>query len=168
MDDKLKKLIGLYLIQKRRKTVKRLWCRQWILQRHIKGSYASLFNDLRLSQSTEDFRKYLRMPSTAFYFILDAINPLISKQNTTMRESIPSGAKLEATLLFLATGMSYSRLEYHTRISDSSLGYIIPETCKAIYTVLQPEFFKVRALLLHLFPILIQFFYSFLILPRIG
>ncbi|MPC38702.1 hypothetical protein E2C01_032214 [Portunus trituberculatus] len=61
-----------------------------------------------------------------------------------MRESVSAGARLEATLLFLATGCSFTRLQYHIRISRTSLSVIILETCQAIYDVLKDDYMKVR------------------------
>lgn len=94
-------------------------------------------------ENPEDFKNYTRMPVDAFYSLLAKLEPLISKQNTSFRDSIPPGARLEATLLYLASGVSYSRLQYSTRISKQSLGLIIPETCEAIYNVLREDYLKV-------------------------
>ena len=61
-----------------------------------------------------------------------------------MRDTISSGARLEATLLFLASGMSYERLKYTTyKNICPSLGIIIPETCEAIFAALKDEHLKV-------------------------
>ena len=70
-----------------------------------------------------------------------------------MRSSISPGERLEATLLFLANGSSYSALKFLTRISQPSLSAIIPETCTAIYEALKSEYLKV-SLTLGLFAIL--------------
>ncbi|XP_064111368.1 uncharacterized protein LOC135218849 [Macrobrachium nipponense] len=59
-----------------------------------------------------------------------------------MRESISPAARLEATLMYLSTGCSYSALQYSTRISKPSLSAIIPDTCKAIYDVLKDPYLK--------------------------
>ena len=60
-----------------------------------------------------------------------------------MRESIAAGARLEATLIWLANGGSYSALKYHTRISQQSLSIIVPETCSAIFEALKDDYMKV-------------------------
>jgi len=60
-----------------------------------------------------------------------------------MRQSISAGQRLEATLIFLARGCSYSHLQFLTRISQQSLSAIIPETCDAIYLCLNDEYMKV-------------------------
>ena len=76
------------------------------------------------------------MAPETFNYILQKIEPNISKKDTIFRLSIPAAARLEATLLFLATGESYARLEYFTRIDETTLGKIIPEVCEAIYSCL--------------------------------
>ncbi|XP_018025075.1 putative nuclease HARBI1 [Hyalella azteca] len=82
------------------------------------------------------------MPTNTFYYILDKVTPLISREDTHLRRSISAGARLEATLIYLATGASYTRLQFHTRISKASLCLIIPDTCRAIYSVLKEEYMK--------------------------
>ena len=60
-----------------------------------------------------------------FDYILERITPIIQKEETHLRETIPAGARLEATLLFLITGNYYSRLQNITRIRESTLGRFI-------------------------------------------
>lgn len=127
---------------KKKKNNKRIWARQWLLRRQTLGSYQQIFREL----ATEDdgaFRNYMRLPVTVFHTLLEKIRPLIERQDTKMRQSVSAGARLEATLLFLATGCSFTRLQYHTRISRASLSIIIPETCQAIYDVLKDDYMKV-------------------------
>ncbi|KAJ8728800.1 hypothetical protein PYW07_006496 [Mythimna separata] len=61
-----------------------------------------------------------------------------------MRQAISPHERLCATLRFLASGMSYEELKFPTVISPQRLGVIIPETCKAILTVLK-DYMKVPA-----------------------
>ena len=70
--------------------------------------------------------------------------PLIEKKNTVMRNAIPPNERLTATLRFLAAGRSYEDLKFTTIISPQALGYIVPETCEAIYKVLHKDYLKVR------------------------
>ena len=75
--------------------------------------------------------------------LLRKVAPLIEKEDTMMRESIPAGARLEATLRWLANGGNYTSFQFGLRISKQSLYLIIPETCAAIYNVLKEEYLKV-------------------------
>ena len=83
------------------------------------------------------------MDVNSFYTLSAKVDPYIKRQDTNMRQCIPSDARLEATLRFLATGCSYTQLQFDTRISKQSLSIIIPETCKAIYEVLKDDYMKV-------------------------
>ncbi|KAL4126197.1 hypothetical protein QTP88_010423 [Uroleucon formosanum] len=58
-----------------------------------------------------------------------------------------------ATLRFLATGRSYEDLKFSTGIAAQTLGSIIPETCKAIYEILQDTYMKVKIMLYLLYKI---------------
>lgn len=127
------------LLKKKRRT---LWCKQWLSRRSLRGSFNQIFLELQAENQT-DFENYTRMPFTAFHELLKKIDPYICKQDTGIRDSIPPGARLEATLRFLAAGGSYTSLQYSTRISKQSLGLIIPETCAAIYNVLREDYLKV-------------------------
>ncbi|KAK3883114.1 hypothetical protein Pcinc_012542 [Petrolisthes cinctipes] len=95
-------------------------------------------------ENPSDFENYTWMPVTAFHELLGNVKPYISKQDTHLRESVSPGARLEATLRFLASGGSYTSLQYSTRISKQSLSLIIPETCEAIYNVLKDDYLKVK------------------------
>ena len=59
-----------------------------------------------------------------------------------MRQPISRGKRLAVTLRFLATGESFSSLQYHFRISAASLSIIVPEVCQAVFQVLKDDYFK--------------------------
>ena len=128
---------------------RREWTKKWLQRRDERSSYKTLFKELRSEDETM-FKHYLRMTPILFSTILEKVKPAIKRQDTVMRECISSGARLEATLLWLANGGSYSALKYLTRISQPSLSFIIPETCTAIYQALQQDYMKVRILQLAL------------------
>ena len=135
--------LALLLRRRQRRRKKRLWIKDWLRRRSIRGSYSHIFREL----NDKDFCNYLRMPPRIFHFILEKIKPIISRQNTHFRECVPAGSRLEASLLFLATGASFSRIQYHTRISRSLLSTVIPQTCQAIYETLKDQYLKVRSYL---------------------
>lgn len=120
---------------------KRKWTNDWLRQRRNKGSYGSIFSEL--SEERPIFKKYLRIPLPTFELLLEKVTPLIEKEDTHLRASIPAGARLEATLLFPTSGLSYSRLQFETRISVSSLSSIILQTCQATFQSLKDDFMKV-------------------------
>ncbi|XP_018407677.1 PREDICTED: uncharacterized protein LOC108783575 [Cyphomyrmex costatus] len=71
--------------------------------------------------------------------LLQLVTPYIQKQNTVMRQAISSRDRLSVTLRFLATGNTFQDLSYSTRIAPNTLSQIIPETLKAIITVLDSK-----------------------------
>ena len=44
---------------------RRIWAKNWLLERQKKGAYNGILNELRLTDK-EDFRKYLRMNTETF------------------------------------------------------------------------------------------------------
>ncbi|CAH1969493.1 unnamed protein product [Acanthoscelides obtectus] len=77
------------------------------------------------------------MNESVYNELLSLVSPLMKKKDTQMRTAICPHERLTATLRFLATGQPYECLKYSTRISPQSLGQIIPDTCVALYKVLQ-------------------------------
>ena len=70
-------------LRKRRK-----WSKEWFLQRGINYGHASLLKELRIKEP-EDFRNFLRMDGPSFDELLGLVEPLIRKEDTVMRASIP-------------------------------------------------------------------------------
>ena len=51
--------------KKKRNKKKRIWAREWLLERPNKGAYNGILSELRLTDQ-EDFRKFLRMNTETF------------------------------------------------------------------------------------------------------
>ncbi|XP_011409411.2 PREDICTED: uncharacterized protein LOC105316284, partial [Amphimedon queenslandica] len=83
------------------------------------------------------YHHFLRMDIASFEEILEVVSPLIKRQDTVMRQAIPPGERLAVTLRFLATGESYSSLQYIYRIPAQTIGKIVPDTCRAIVKALK-------------------------------
>lgn len=62
-----------------------------------------MLQELRVSD-TASYKNFLRMDVASFETILQLVSPVISRQDTLMRESISAGERLALTLRFLATG----------------------------------------------------------------
>lgn len=120
---------------------KKKWSKNWLLKRQ-QFSHVNLISEL--SGKPDDFRNYLRMDEETYSLLLSLVSNTIQKQNTVMRKCISPHERLTATLRFLATGRSYTDLQYSTIISKPALSKIIPETCDAIYSALKDTYLKVR------------------------
>ncbi|XP_045762735.1 uncharacterized protein LOC123865626 [Maniola jurtina] len=57
--------------------------------------------------------------------------------NTLFRDSISVTERLAITLRFLATGDSYTSLQYLFRVSKQSISRIVPEVCDALCDALK-------------------------------
>lgn len=79
------------------------------------------------------------MSLSDFEYLLTLISPIISKQDTHLRDSIPAKIRLAITLRFLATGDSYKSLHFLFKVSSQIISKIVPEVCAAINQVLKNE-----------------------------
>ena len=128
-------LLSVVFVKCKNKRKKRKQCcKEWIRRRN-KFTHINLLNELRHEPS--DYNNFLRMNESVYNELLSLISPVIKKHDTQMRAAISPHERLTATLRFLATGQPYECLKYSTRISPQALGRIIPETCMALYKVLQ-------------------------------
>jgi hypothetical protein len=137
---------------KRKKRPRERWNKDWFLQRSVLPSDCHLLNELKEGEEIAFFSNYLRMDDNIYQVLLRKFAPLIEKQNTVMRDAMPSHVRLIATLRFLATGRSYEDLKFSMRVSPQALGDIIIETCIAIQIALR-DFIQVsvsQLLILHI------------------
>ena len=70
------------------------------------------------------------------------VSPLITKQGTSLRQTIPAGERAAVTLRLLASGESQQSLSFAYRIGKSTLSRILRETCDAIFSVLKDPYLK--------------------------
>eukprot|EP00112_Aurelia_sp_Birch-Aquarium-sp1_P012758 Seg2686.12 transcript_id=Seg2686.12/GoldUCD/mRNA.D3Y31 product="putative nuclease HARBI1" protein_id=Seg2686.12/GoldUCD/D3Y31 len=83
------------------------------------------------------------MNTSTFEELLYKVRPFIEGQSTNMRQPITAEEKLAVTLRFLATGESYQSLKYQFRIHNTTISLFVPKVCKAIYDVLESDYFRV-------------------------
>lgn len=131
------------LLKKKKKQRKRVWVRPWIARRDMKGIHQNLLKELQY-EDLECYKNYLRMDEATFKFVVSKVSGFITKQTTHLRNPISAEDRLMVTLRFLATGESYSSLQYSTRIPQCTISSIVPETCEAIYKSMKEEFLKVN------------------------
>ena len=104
-------IIAICAKKRKRKVRKEKWCKEWLTNRQQLGSHVTILRELQNGYE-KDFIKCMRMDPQTFHRLLTMVSPLISKQNTFMRMSIPVEARLKATLQFLSTGCSYTYLQF--------------------------------------------------------
>lgn len=115
---------------KKVKKQRRTWAKEWLKNRQY-YTHEKLLTELR-NFERNDFKNFLRMDDECFDEILTLVNPLIKKQNTSMREAIPASQRLSITLRYLATGNTFEDLKFISAISPQSIGNIVIDTCEAI------------------------------------
>lgn len=72
------------------------------------------------------------MSEEDFALLLDCIKPRIERQDTSYTKAIPAEERLALTLRFLATGDSFTSLQYLFKVSKQLISEIVPEVCQAI------------------------------------
>ena len=79
-----------------------IWVKEWIRKGREEGAYQKLLQSLKSDPMS--YTNYLRMDEATFQILLREVEPIISKKNSRMRESISAAERLVITLRFLATG----------------------------------------------------------------
>ena len=120
--------------RRKRHKMRAVWIKPWIATRQADGAFHKLLKDL--VKDPHHYRNFLRVDLANFETLLAAVEPKISKKDTSMRPSIPPAEQLAVTLRFLATGESYTSLQYQFRIGKSTLSTLIPGVCEALSTSL--------------------------------
>jgi hypothetical protein len=136
----------IYINLASKKKKRRWWQTQLYHSRSVSGG-SSLLNDLRGQEMSGQFNNFTRMHSDDYDLLLNLIGPKIARKNTVFREAVSVQERLAVTLRFLATGDSYTSLQYLFKFSKQSISKIVPEVCEAIVEVLKHNI-KVRIMIL--------------------
>nr|CAH7753149.1 unnamed protein product [Callosobruchus chinensis] len=75
-------------------------------------------------------KNFTRMTAEDFERLIIFVGPKISKMDTKFRKAIPVQDRLAMTLRFLATGDSFTSLQYLFNVSKQRISIIIEETCQ--------------------------------------
>ncbi|XP_056301555.1 uncharacterized protein si:dkey-121j17.6 [Danio aesculapii] len=129
--------------QKQKKKKKRIWKRNYV-ERRGRPAPAALTRELKEETMTPNagLKDLPWMTSEEFEFLLSMVGPLITKQHTKMRRAITAKDRLYVTLLFLATGETFSSLSAQYKIGASTTSQIVMETCVALYQVMKTDYLK--------------------------
>ena len=94
---------------------RRCWVRPWLSQAEHKeeGQYTRLMPTLELVDPMA-YRNFIRMPPELFQELEQRLGP--EMQRTWMRDPLSPGLKLAVTLRHLASGDSYSTLQFAFRV----------------------------------------------------
>ena len=123
--------------KRNRKRKHEYWVRPIFCERKAKGEFHQLVLEMKLCD-TELFFKYFRMLPNRFEELLRIVSPLLVK-NCRNREPVSPEQRLSVTLRHLVTGDSHTTIGMSYRLSPTTVGRIIQETCEAIWTVLMEQ-----------------------------
>ena len=112
----------------------KIWVKPCISTRETDGAFHRLLEDLE--GDPEHCSNYLRLDLAIFEELVQSVYPFLRKRDKKMRNAISPAEQLAVTLCFLATGETYTSLQYQFRINKGTLSLIIPRVCEAISTVL--------------------------------
>ncbi|XP_068091227.1 uncharacterized protein [Hyperolius riggenbachi] len=131
-------LLCVAAYMRRRPRTRRYWVHPMLQERRRKGQFRTLYRDLR--HHPEKFFGYTRMSVSSFDGLLAKLKDALRRQDTNFHLAITPTERLLITLRFLATGHSYAALHYQFLMGRSTIRYLVLDTCKLIWKVLQPEF----------------------------
>ncbi|XP_056633555.1 uncharacterized protein LOC130443108 [Diorhabda sublineata] len=114
----------------KRKRKRRIWVRNW-LQNKSSGATSMIMKELYY-QDPREYQAVMRLTPSQFEILLNLIATGIQRSDTFMRKAIPARVKLEITLTFLASGMTFRMLSVLYRVSKASISKMIPKVCDAI------------------------------------
>ena len=103
------------------------------------GEYNNLVREMQFHDH-KFFFKMFRMSPSQLEDLINWVAPLIIK-DSVHREAICPEERLCLTLRYLASGDSHVSLAASDRVSQTTVGRIIPETCDALWEVLTKEGF---------------------------
>ncbi|XP_071579909.1 uncharacterized protein [Temnothorax nylanderi] len=116
---------------------RRWWIRPINRPRNEQGYATNILREME-TQDHEEFFQNMRMWPEHFNWLLDVVRGKLEKRSK--RTPLDPKLRLQVTLLYLAQGDSILSKHTEFRIGKSTVHAIIPETCQAIWEVLQPIF----------------------------
>ena len=114
------------------------WTHPYLQRRVEQGHYDNLMLELK-SETPELFKTFTRTSSCLFDEIVEKVRPHIEREETFFRKPLPTGLRVAITLRFLATGETYTSLQFNFRVAHNTISGIVPDTCKAIAKVYGDE-----------------------------
>ena len=122
---------GLPVIRQRRH--RRYRFRPWLIRAELgkEGQHSRPMPKLHLDDHMA-YRNFIQMPPELYQELEQRITAEFQRDRTLMRDPMSPGVKLTVTLRHLATGDSYTTLQYAFRVASPTIEKFVPEVCDAI------------------------------------
>lgn len=127
--------IVIYNLIKKKKRPPRWWTKLLFKNRNSYGE--TLLREITFECEPRDKVNFTCMSSVDFEHLFCLVAPIIQKKVTKFRKPISAKERFMITLRFLASGDSYTSLQYLFKVSKQSISGIVPEVCDAIIEVLK-------------------------------
>lgn len=124
---------------KQEKYKKRFWIRKIFQQRQTKSEYHLLIKELQLYDHEYFFKQFRMLPSK-FEELLSFVAPFIAK-SSLRRDAVSLEERLCITLRYLVTGDAKTTIASSYRVSPTTAGRIVSETCATIWAILMEKGF---------------------------
>ena len=122
---------GLPVMRQRRQ--RRYKFRPWLTWAELEeeAQYTTPMPGLQLDDPMA-YRNFIQMPPELYQELEQRITAKLQRDRTLMRDPVSPGVKLAVTLRHLATGDSYTTLQYAFRVASSTINKFVPVMCDAI------------------------------------
>ena len=92
--------------------------------------------------SDRDWLENFRMRHSTFLYLCEELRPLIGREDTQMRKSVPVDQRVGMTLWYLATCAEYRSIGHLFGVAESTVCTIVKKVCHAISSALSKAFIK--------------------------
>ena len=103
------------------------WVRSWLGNRQLLECYYSLFQEVKCG--TKAFKEFITMEESQFEYSVEALTPVILKEDTNMRECIKPYGMVCLALCYLARGETFRSLEFQFCIRKKTISHIVIDVC---------------------------------------